>query len=243
MGGCFNNPIVDFVSDVVSYVSDLFCSHSSCGYTPGPSLTDVHARNIAEEFAEMKEQYRNSAEKAEKRVLDYITSSMDSFLNELSKINHKKYGDKELNLNIESIKKKNAKLKNKVVGHISRYIEDRIVQTDPELSVILEEYNDKKREKNFRKFCDDIYAQALNSLKTPIKKCVQEQQSVLESEINQRLKEVSSSAEKKLNVLKEIKVQKEKGNFECEETKLKCMYKVGIMQCIIDEIDSNRNYN
>lgn len=237
MGGCcigdccvMDNPIGDFFRD-------LFCSDSGCGYTPGPSKTKQHAMKIAEEFANMKEKYNSSASKTEQIIMDNISASMNGFLEELSKINNIKYGDKELNIDIEFIKKKNDELSKLVVGHVGSVIEERLVQTDPELSVILKEDDDKKRGKNFRKFCDDVLHSAIISLKKPITDSIRAQEKVIESEINQRIKEVSGSAERTMDLLSTIQEQKEKGDSECEKTKILCMYRLGVMDCILDELE------
>ena len=236
MGGCCIGDCCAF-DTVRSFFRDLFCSDGGCGYTPGPSKTEQHATKIAEELAQMKENYNKSASRAEQEIMNYLTSSMNSFIEELSKINKTKYGDKELNLDIGYIKKKNKEISKQVVGHIGNVMQERLVQTDPQLSVILKEEDDKKRGKNFKKFCDDVFEGAISSLKKPITESIQAQQEVIEAEINQRLKEVSASAERTLELLSTIQEQKEKGDSECEEAKITCMYRLGVLDCILDEVE------
>lgn len=241
MGGCC---VVDCcVGDCCAFdtiktiLGGIFCSDSACGYTPGPSKTEQHAKKIAEELAQMKEDYNKSAGRTENDIMNYISASMNTFIEELSKINNTKYGDKELNIDIEYINRKTEEIKRQVVGHIGSVMEERLVQTDPQLSVILKEEDDKKRAKNFKKFCDDVFEEAVNSLRKPITDAIQAQQNVIESEINQRIKEVSASAETTMELLSSIQQQKEKGDSYCEETKIACMYKLGVLDCILDELE------
>lgn len=222
---------------VGDFFRGLFCSDGGCGYTPGPSKTEQHAKKIAEELAKMKENYNKSAGRTENDIMNYISASMNAFLEELSKINNTKYGDKELNIDIEYINRKTEEIKRQVVGHIGSVMEERLVQTDPQLSVILKEEDDIKRAKNFKKFCDDVFEEAVNSLRKPITDAIQAQQNVIESEINQRIKEVSASAKTTMELLSSIQQQKEKGDSDCEETKIACMYKLGVLDCILDELE------
>jgi hypothetical protein len=225
-----DNPIANFFKD-------LFCSDGGCGYTPSVSSDDNHAKKIADELAEMKEKYDEAASKAEQKIMSYLSSSMKSFVDDLSKINKMKYGDKELNVDIEYITKKNDELSKTVIGHIGNIMHDRLVQTDPELSVILKENDDKKRAKNFKKFCDDVFEDAVKSLRKPIMESIHAQQRVIENEIGQRIKEVTSSSKRTLNELNRIKQQKAKGDKECENEKISCIYRIGVLDCILDELE------
>ena len=63
-GGCCvsNHPILDFLSD-------LFCSDSCCvGHASGPSESELHAKKVANELAEMKERSNESSSKTEKNI-------------------------------------------------------------------------------------------------------------------------------------------------------------------------------
>ena len=65
-GGCCvsNHPILDFLSD-------LFCSDSCCvGHASGPSESELHAKKVANELAEMKERSNESSSKTEKNIMN-----------------------------------------------------------------------------------------------------------------------------------------------------------------------------
>ena len=147
-GGCcigdccvMDNPIGDFFKDIFD--------GGGCGYHPGPSENEAHAKKIADELAKMKEKIRTSSEKIEKEFIEDIQHSMSSLVVELRSINEQTYSGKQLNLNIKALQQKNEELKKEVIGHIGNVMDDRLVLTDKELSIILEERDDDKRGKNF----------------------------------------------------------------------------------------------
>ena len=107
--------------------------------------------------------------------MDYINRSMDSFMIEIEKINQQDFFGEKLNINTKGIREKNEQLNNQVVGCISSVLNSRLVQTDKELSTILEERDEKKRKKNFSAFVEKVKKQALRKLRTEIEKTVKAQ--------------------------------------------------------------------
>ena len=63
---------------------------------------------------------------------------------------------KSNNINISGIRANNEDLKKEVNGYIGNIIDERLVLTDKELSVILGERDDSKRKKNFDAFCKRV---------------------------------------------------------------------------------------
>jgi len=186
-GGCciMDNPIGDFFRG--------FSSSGGSSYSPSANLSMDHSTKIANELEKMKENIRKETEKDEQMLIEYIGRSMVSFLRELSMINENTYGGKKLNMNIDGIKEENAKLAKSVRGHIGRVYDARLNLKDPELSVILEERDDKKRKKNFKEFCIKLKREAIFSLRKKIEETVQKQNELVQSEIRQRLNEVEKN--------------------------------------------------
>lgn len=237
-GGCcvanccvMDNPIGDF------FRGEWYCS-DGCGYHPGPSKTEEHAKKIADELAQMKENIRKSTEKTENDLIDYINRNMNTLIEELKIINRKNFGGKSLNINIEGIKQKNNDLKNQVVGHIADIMDERLVLTDKELSVILEEYDDKKRAKNFDKFCKRIRKEALESLKSKIQTTIKEQSNMVRKEISIRINEVEKSMDEALHEYTDLLEAKNKKDVNIEEKQIKYIYKYELCDLILDEIES-----
>lgn len=237
MGGCcvgnccvMNNVVGDFFRDIFGG------SGGGCGYHPGPSETELHAKKIADELAAMKESIRKSSEKKEQEIIDYINRSMNDLLNMLEEINKKQYGGKSLNINIKGIRDNNESLKREVVGYIGNYMDERLVLTDSELSIILEERDDNKRNKNFDSFCKKIQNKALDGLKDKIETTVRKQETMIRREIEARLNEVDKNMKAATSAYTDIVRAKEENETEMEETRIKYIYKHGVLDVLLDQL-------
>ena len=231
-GGCcvINHPILDFLSD-------LFCSDSCCvGHASGPSESELHAKKVANELAEMKERSNESSSKTEKNIMEYINRSMDSFMIEIEKINQQSFFGEKLNINTKAIREKNEQLNKQVVGCISSVLNTRLVQTDKELSTILAEKDDKKRKKNFDKFVKRVQKSALDKLKTKIEKTVKAQSEVVSNEIKTRQKEVDARMTESIKELTEIMEVKEKSDSDVKKKQIDFMYQSTLCDLLLAEI-------
>lgn len=172
------------------FFRDLFCSDSPCGYHPRQVKTTSHAKKTADELAEMRSKAEESTKKSEKKILGYVEKYMERLLNDVEAANKKKFGGRELNINIDGIRAKNDALKREVIGFMATSMSDRLVETDPELSLILQEPDDKKRHKSFDTFYKRIRDDAIDKLADKISQTVKSQQAMIEKEITSRLNEV-----------------------------------------------------
>ena len=187
------------VRDVIDFFEDIFCSDSCCvGNSSGPSDSERHAREVAKELAEMKEKTEKLSSEKEEKAMECINESMDSFMVEIENMNQESFLGEKLNINIKSIREKNEALNKQVVGCISSVMNARLVQTDKELSTILEEKDQKKRQENFSKFVENVKKQAFDKLKKEIKKTVSAQSEVVSKEIKARQKEVDKKMEESI---------------------------------------------
>lgn len=237
MGGCcignccvMNNPIRDFFEDLFD------TGGGGCGYHPRSTTTESHAKKIADELAEMKEKMRESSEKDEKQIIEYINKTMTELLTYLETVNKKQFGGKTLYINLKEIKEKNDALKNNVVGSIGDFMDDRLQLKDHELSVILEERDDKKRGKNFDTFCVKIKRQAIDALENKIKETVKEQERLIRTEIESRLREVDENMQKVTQAYTDIVNIKEKDEDEMEKSRIKYMYQYEIAEILLDQL-------
>jgi hypothetical protein len=234
MGGCcVMDRLVEIVDDVVSA---LCFWDSDCGYHPDSNCNEQHATKIANELAEMKEHSRESSEKLEQEIMEYINRSANHFLDELEKLNHIDFGGTFLNLNIQEIRDKNAQLSDKVKGHIGNVIDDRLVLTDRELSIILKERDDKKRAKNFDNFVEKVREDAVKSLKDTIKTSVSEQSRVIEEKIQVRLSEVEKKKKQEEKAYTEILNSTRQGEVEKETTQIKYIYRYELFQRLYEQL-------
>lgn len=233
-GNCDNHPIRDFFRSIFGGGR----SGGGCGYTPGPSENEIHAKKIAGELEDMKTKMRESSEKAESVIADDLMESANYFLKELEQINYKSFGTVKLKLNIEEINKQNQKLKDSIKGTIADHMDERLILTDKELSAILEERDDKKRAKNFDSFCKKTQNESIEKLKAKIKKLVENQDELISSEIRARITEVEKSSKETLDNLAKITGIKQAGDDKAESEKLDAEYKHEICAITNDLINT-----
>lgn len=212
--------------------------NSPSGTGSSTSKTISHADKIANELAAMMKRKEKNAAEEEKRIIDDINSSMEKFISELEVINREKFNGRELNINIASIRHQNELLKKEVIGCIGDRLHDRLVLTDSELKVILQEQNDEKRRKNFEAFCNKIQKDAVNKLKVKIKEIVAEQQEIVHDEINNRLNEVKDSMQKSYETYQ--KIVESNDTEVLEETKIKYMYQSDLCETIQRQIGDDK---
>ncbi|MDE7312360.1 MAG: hypothetical protein K2N87_12195 [Eubacterium sp.] len=185
----------------------------------------------------MKEKIGESTSKQESIILDYINASMDTFMGEIEQLNKQSFGKESLNINTSAIKEKNEQLKRHVVGCVGNVMNMRLVQTDKELSTILEERDDKKRKKNFEKFIERIKKGALEKFKKEVEKTVHEQSKVVSDEINTRKKEVNRRLEESIEELTTIMEVKNQSNSELEKKQIGYMYQSSLCELILSEVE------
>lgn len=194
-------------------------------------------KKVAEELAEMKEKSGKSSSEIEQKIMDNINCSMDSFLIEIDKINQQDFFGEKLNINTKVIREKNEQLNRQVVGCISSVLNTRLVQTDKELSTILEERDAKKRKANFEKFVEKIKKQAVNKLRIEIDKTVNAQSEVVSKEIKARQKEVDARMEESIRELTEIMEVKEKSESELKKKQVDYMYQSALCDLLLAEVE------
>lgn len=236
MGGCCVGNCCVMNNVVGDFFRDIFGGSGGCGYHPGALETEAHAKKIADELATMKESIRESSKKKEKEIIDYINKSMDDLIKLLEGVNQKQFGGKSLNINISGIRTNNDDLKKEVVGYIGNIMDDRLVLTDKELSVILEERDDEKRGKNFDSFCKRIQKQALDGLSTKIESTVRKQEEMIRCEIESRLNEVDRNAKAATKAYMDIVAVKEKDESKMAETQIGYLYQYEIAEILLDQL-------
>lgn len=231
-GGCcvMDNAVGDFFRD-------LFCSDSGCGYHPSQVKTASHAKKVADELAAMKTKMDESNKKSEQKILGYVEKSMEKLLKEVEEVNNKKFGGKELNIDIDGIKAKNNVLKNEVIGFMESSINNRLVMTDPELSVILNEENDKTRGKNFDDFCKRIRGEAIEKLADKISQTIKSQENMIENEIKSRLEEVDSMMKESEAAYLNMQNAKDIGEEEVAEERAKNIYAYEVADILLETVN------
>ena len=217
---------------------------SDCGgknntVTSGGKLEDPtvkHAALIANELAEMRTRATNEAKKDEADCLKDIDENIQYFVKLLEEVNSKKYGGRSLNININRIKEINDKLHGEVVGFIGRKLDNRLVKTDKELSLILEENDKNKRKKNFNDFYQRVRRDAIRALIEKIETAVREQSESIEREIQNRLKEVNNNMNEETQAFEELQKVKEEENSRIAEKQVEYMYYENLCDIMFDQL-------
>ena len=213
------------------------CVGNSCcvGNASGPSESEQHAKKVADELADMKERIHVSTSQQENEIIDYINQSMNVFMKEIEQLNKQSFAGEYLKINTSAIKKKNEELKSRVVGCVGNVMDERLVQTDKELSAILEERKDKKSKKNFEAFIKRVKKDALEQFKKEVEKTVASQSKVVSDEIRIRKKEVKKRLEESIKEMTAIMEIKEKNDAELVKKQIGYMYQISLCDFLINE--------
>ena len=115
-------------------------------------------------------------------------------------------------------------------------MDERLVLTDKELSVILEERDDEKRNKNFDSFCNRIQKQALDGLSKKIESTVRKQEEMIRREIESRLNEVDRNMKAATKAYTDIVAVKEKDESKMAETQIKYIYQYELSEILLDQL-------
>ena len=215
-----------------------FCSEraSSCSYHPQEKITVDHSKKIADELAKMKKRAADEGKQIGDEAFDSINQYMSEFMQHLKKINSGTYGGKKLNIKIDVIEQEIDKLRTEVANFIGDRLNDRLILTDSELSVILEERNDKKRSKNFDDFYARVHKKAVLDLVGKIEEVIAKQFAMVDTEIRMRLKEVDSSMQDALKSYNDAEKMKEQQDSALAQKQIDCMYKVAVADIMLDEL-------
>lgn len=216
-----------------------FCSDSGCGYHPTNNDTVDHSKKIADELAEMKSRAHEDGEKIGNEAFSDINQFMSQFVTYLKKINEGTYGGKRLNIKIDIIEREFEKLRQEVTNFVGNRMDDRLVLTDRELSLILEEKDDDERAKNFDSFYKKIHRKAVLDLSEKIEEVISKQFAIVDSEIRERLTEVDASMKKALNEYEQAERLKKENSAELTRKKIDSMYTVTVADFLLNELDWN----
>lgn len=231
MGGCcvMDNPVGDFFKD-------LFCSDCCVGYSPSRSDSDAHAKKIAEELAEMTKRSDEATEDTVERALSYLKKDIEILFKDLKLFNDKSYGGKKLNIDFRSIEQENKEMEARIKTLVGDMMRDRLVLTDPELALILEEKDDKKRTKNFEAFEHKLRKAAKDALIKELESIVRKQQDIISSAIEKRLNELNGSVQRSDEAFQKILALKSDES-ALEAQKMQYIYQCGVCDLLLNEMD------
>lgn len=211
------------------------CSH--CGGKAEAELKARHEKKVAEELAKHRKELNETSDKFEKNLIRSLNSSIDDLVKTIEDYNQKVFGNRKLDINIAKIRAEQEKLKKEVIGFVANNTNKRMVQTDPELSLILAEKDDNVRNKRFAEFTEKIYAFALTQLKTKIRPFIQAEEDIVKSEIEKRINEVEVSMAKAKDEYQTILSINDNDSAKLEEVKIKYMYNLDLYKILIKQVE------
>lgn len=215
------------------------CSDSGCGYHPSKADTVDHSTKIANELAEMKERAHKDGEKVGNEAFIEANKAMSRFIVCLKSINDGNYGGKKLNIKVEVIEKEFEKLRQEVTSFVGNRMDERLVLTDSELSIILKEEDDEERAKNFDAFYTRIHKQAIMDLSKKIEEVIAKQFGIVDAEVRQRLKEVDVSMKNALSEYEQAEMLKRKNSLELAKKDVDSMYKITVANLLLNELNKD----
>lgn len=238
MGGCGNCCVMDNpVGDLARAIRDALCSDCCVGYTPSRPDSEIHAEKVANELADMIKRVDESTDKFVEKLLPYLGKDVDALLEEIEILNKNSYGGKKLNINLKAIKENNKEMEKQAKTFVGDIMRERLVLTDPELAVILDEKDDKKRSENFEAFVTKLRKSAVDELTVELENIVNKQQKIIYGEVEKRLEEIKSANQRSEEAFKTIAHLKENDEPALEREKIKYVYQRGVCDLLLNEID------
>ena len=171
------------------------------------------------------------------KALSYLKKDIEGLFKELKRLNAQNYGGKKLNIDFQSIERENKEMEARVKTLVGDMMRDRLVLTDPELALILEEKDDKKRAKNFDSFERKLRKAAKDALIKEIESIIRKQQDIISSAIEKRLNELNGSVQRSDEAFQKILALKESDEPALEEQKVQYIYQCGVCDLLLNEMD------
>lgn len=214
-----------------------FCSDTPCNYHPRhEDHTVATTINTSNELAEMRNRANKEGQELGEAVFRNINVYMSQFLEHLEKINNGVYGGKKLNIDMETIRRDIEELKSTVKNFIGDKINERLVKTDPELSLIFEERDNTKRKKSFDQFYAKIHKAAVKSLITDIEEIIGGEFVIVEKQIRGRINEVNGAIKRTQKEYKEAEKLIEQEDAKIADKQIDYMYQIAVADILNDEL-------
>lgn len=182
----------------------------------------------------MKERARIDGEKIGKEAYGQINVFLNQFVSYLWKINDGVYGGKKLNIKMDVIERELHNLENEVTEFVGNRMDERLVLTDPKLSVILANEDDAERKRRFDEFYVTIHRLAVKDLGQEIKTVIAKQFAIVNKEIRDRLDEVDQSMKDALDEYRQAEKMKMEKNDDLSYKQIEYMYRIDLAR-ILDE--------
>lgn len=159
----------------------------------------------AEVLRDLNDRCTKEAAEETSKCMDYLMKHIEEMISEMSKLNEMKSADGySLNLDIKYLTQSLVDTKDSLKNYISDKVKTRLVLEDCELSVILCERNENKRNKGVNDFYNRVFNNAQSELISKIKEAVREQCSLVKDQLNKRKEEIALSIIKQEGLINDV---------------------------------------
>ncbi|WP_274968177.1 hypothetical protein [Succinimonas amylolytica] len=173
------------------------------------------------------------------KCMDYLMQHIEDMISEMSKLNELKSADGySLNLDTKYLTQSLVDTKNSLANYISDKVKTRLVLEDCELSVILCERNEKKRNKGVNDFYNRVFNNAQSELISKIKEAVRDQCSLLKDQINKRKEEIALSIIKQEGLINDVNKKYKEESVKQPEL-VSCMFELSCADVLSKKLDES----
>lgn len=179
---------------------------------------------------------REAAEETDK-CTDYLMTHINQMIEDLSDLNKQVTKNGYcLNLDIDYLTKSILDTKKSLTNYISDKVKQRLVLEDYELSVILLERDDKKRNKAVNDFYSRVFDQAQSELIVKIKDAVRDQCDLVKEQLDDRKNEIAKSLIRQQEQMADID-QKYREKSSKQPDLVDCMFEISTAYMLSKQLD------
>lgn len=213
-------------------------SGSSSGGSTGSINTDDLEMTIKVQQAlnEFKTDTQSRSEKLENGIVQESREYLDEFLADLRRYNKIKYGNKKLNINLNSIERENRKTEDKIHGFIIKRVIKRISLDDEECVGILKMDAGKAKEDALDNFYKKVLKEAVSELSNELRNSMEAQTNNVEDKIQQRIDSIVDICEAKAEEFERIRQVKEADEAEIEKEQIRLAHIVALCDYSINQL-------
>lgn len=217
--------------------------HSNCGdcsvSTRSGGTSASNDEFNAEVLRDLNDRCTKEAAEETNKCMDYLMKHIEDMISEMSKLNEIKSADGySLNLDTKYLTQKLIDTKNSLANYISDKVKTRLVLEDCELSIILLERNEKKRNKGVNDFYNRVFNNAQSELISIIKDAVRDQCSLVKDQLNQRKEEIAMSIVKQEGLINDVNKKYKEESSRLPEL-VDCMFEISCADILSKKLEES----
>lgn len=205
-------------------------------YDEDKTTTLEETIKVQQALNEFSTDTQSRSEKLENEIVQESREYLDEFIDELKRCNKIRYGNKRLNINIESIERENRKTEDKIHGFIKKRVSGRISLDDIECKNILKMDAGKAKEDALDNFYKKVLKEAVSELSNELRNSMEAQTDNVEDKIQQRIDSIVDICEAKAEEFERIRQVKEADEAEIEKEQIRLAHIVALCDYSINQL-------